>query len=59
MPTFHKRILTYHTEKPKHDIQYLCFGEKILSKFYAHNSFKESNNPVGKGKREGGDYKKK
>lgn len=48
---FHMRNLTYHTEKPKHNIQYLCFGKKILSKLYAHNSFKESNNPVGKWKR--------
>lgn len=49
---FHMRNLTYHTEKPKHNIQDLCFGEKILSKLYAHNSFKESNNPVS-------EYKKK
>jgi len=45
---FHMRNLTYHTEKPKHNIQYLCFGKKILSKLYAHNSFKETNSPVGK-----------
>lgn len=45
---FHMRNLTYHTEKPKHNIQYLCFGKNILSKLYAHNSFEEGNYPVGK-----------
>lgn len=34
-----------HTEKPKHNIEYLGLREEILSKFYANNSFQETNDP--------------
>lgn len=34
-----------HAKKPKYNIEYLCLREEILSKFYANNSFQESNDP--------------
>lgn len=43
----HVKENTYHTEEPKHNIQYLCFGKEVLTKFDADNSFKETNNPEG------------
>lgn len=42
-----KKRCTYHTKKPKYNIQDLCFGEEILTKFDAHNSFKKTNNSRG------------
>lgn len=34
-----------HTKKPKHHIEYLGLRKEILSKFYANNSFQETNDP--------------
>lgn len=43
--------MTYHTKKPKYNIEYLGLREEILSKFYADNSFQETNDPVRQNKR--------
>lgn len=40
-----KKVMTYHTQKPKHNIEYLGLREEILSKFYAHDSFQETDDP--------------
>lgn len=34
-----------HTKKPKYNVEYLGLREEILSKFYANNSFQETNDP--------------
>ena len=34
-----------HAKKPKYNIEYLGLREEILSKFYADNSFQETNDP--------------
>ena len=46
-----RKVMTYHTKKPKHNIEYLGLREEILSKFYADNSFQETNDPVTQNKR--------
>lgn len=37
---------TYHTKKPKYNVEYLGLREEILSKFYANDGFQETNDPV-------------
>lgn len=34
-----------HTKKPEHNIEYLGLREEILPKFYAHDSFQETDDP--------------
>lgn len=46
-----RKVMTYHTKKPKHNIEYLGLREEVLSKFYADNSFQETNDPVTQSKR--------
>lgn len=46
-----RKVMTYHAKKPKHNIEYLGLREEILSKFYADNSFQETNDPVTQNKR--------
>lgn len=40
-----KKVMTYHTKKPEHNIEYLGLREEILPKFYAHDSFQETDDP--------------
>lgn len=40
-----KKVMTHHTEKPKHNIENLGLREEILSEFYAHDSLQETDDP--------------